>query len=126
MSLINGNGDLESRVKKGIQVTREAVKQKDAARLGQCVKQFLVLNIPRERIYEAIEQCPLSLLESAGLCVKMKRTITGTEIVLGKDIGWEEVAALSEVRTNGDELETVISNKKSVGVGISSEEFIGG
>jgi len=103
---------LTARMEEGIRVTKEAIAQGDASRLATCLKRFIALNAPIEKIYEAIEECPVSLIEEAGYCLTVKSAMLGREIVLGKDIPWQEVISLLQKGVKGEGLQSVLETRE--------------
>ncbi|HUO78326.1 MAG TPA: hypothetical protein VMU21_12200 [Thermodesulfovibrionales bacterium] len=112
MSSANAMKDLTARVEEGIKVTKAAIARGDALRVGDCLRHFAALNAPIDKIYEAIEECPVSLIEEAGYCLIVKSALLGREIILGKDIPWQEVISLLQKGLTGKDLMTVLETRE--------------
>jgi len=115
MSSEKGMKDLTARVEEGIRVTRAAIARGDALRLRDCLRHFTALNAPVDKIYEAIKECPVSLIEEAGYCLTVKSALLGREIILGKDIPWQEVMSLLRKGIKGEDLNTVFETRELFG-----------
>lgn len=103
--------DLENRYEKGIKITYDSIKNGDAKKLLECVKQFRKINTPAEIIFKALEECPISLIDQAGIEIKVHSSLLNSEISIGKDITWGEAAILVENQTGKEEIEKILEVK---------------
>ena len=112
MHLESRRKDLNARMADGIRLAKSAAKNRDVKLLRDCLEHFIKLSAPIEKIYEAIEECPVGLLEEAGFYLTIKSELLGREIVLGRDIPWEEVAMLIRDGVRGEALKTVLETRQ--------------
>lgn len=105
--------DLENRYEKGIKITYDSIKNGDAKKLLECVKQFRKINTPPEIIFKALEECPISLIDQAGIEIKVHSNLLNREIRIGKDITWGEAAILVENQTGKEEIEKILEVKST-------------
>lgn len=108
----NGKKDLNARIADGIRIAKSAAANGDVKLLRDCLAHFIALNAPLEKIYEAIEDCPVALIDQAGFYLTIRSELLGTEIVLGRDIPWEEISMLLREGVKGEALKTVLETRQ--------------
>jgi hypothetical protein len=111
----NGKKDLNARIADGIRLAKSAAANGDVKLLRDCLAHFMTLNVAVEKIYEAIEDCPVGLLDQAGFCITIRSDLLGTEIVLGRDIPWEEISMLLREGVKGEALKNVLETRQFFG-----------
>ena len=99
------------RIEKGIVLVQDAIKDGDAKLLSTYIMHFVNnLKAPTDKILEAIKNCPVGLLEEAGLGFRIKMTsdVLKKDIILGKDVSWQEVEVLIRDGIKGDDLRKIL------------------
>jgi hypothetical protein len=112
---LNGKKDMNARIADGIRIAKSAAANGDVKLLRDCLTHFITLNVPVEKIYEAIEDCPVGLLDQAGFYLTIRSELLGAEIVLGRDIPWEEISMLLGEGVKGEALKTVLETRHFFG-----------
>jgi hypothetical protein len=106
---------LSERIDDGIGLVKSAVSNGDIKLLRECLGHFITLSVPIEKVYEAIKDCPVAMLEEAGFCLAIRSESLGKDLILGQDIPWDEVSTLLSENITGEALKTVLETREIFG-----------
>jgi hypothetical protein len=105
----------QDRIEKGIAITAQAIKENNPAALAKCINHFHKLGAPADKIEQAIALCPISLIRQAGFNITIESRLLGRNIVIGKDISWDEWIKIRSTITDPADLKTIMEIKAEFG-----------
>lgn len=113
---------MNDRIEKGKQVTKEAITNNDAEALQKCLRTFLDMKASPQDIYDAIQACPISLLNATGYTLTIFSDLVGRNVTFGKDISWEAVRGYLKVGADREAVKVALDAQNLFGGEIESVE----
>ena len=103
---------LDETIAKGIAVTRQAIQDRKVDLFKRCIGKLKRINAPIEKIWEVIGECPMDLMQEAGIKVTMDTSMG--QVILGETFSWEEIAAMlqSDPRPDSQSIANLLQEKR--------------
>lgn len=101
----------DERIKKGIEITKKAILERNFRELANCLRTFKVLHATPAAIQEALQDCPMDLLEKTGYAIKIQSSVLDRTYVIGKDMSYEELGILLKSGIKKEYIPLIVSAK---------------